>query len=714
MKHCKLMSSAVVIALSMLATAGSPFAFSADLETDSKVGAFRQAGSSLILIEERPAESITLYTDRSKVSMPSHTRWSYMCGSDTSNATIGDLQKMAEITRGEIAGLKPKSNIVISAAGNASSSGGLNIVFEMPCTSNFPPGAAAALESAATYIESQLGNPIEVRILVVFSALDLGIIGGTGSVFFNLNYDEVRAGLILSKDSNDFIQDFLPNSTTIPVRYSTSSFITNEATIFLTRANLSAGIGRIDGRAALMQFSNTFSFDFDPSDGIGAGQIDFQSVVVHEVGHALGFTTGVVTGAAGSMDTMDLFRFERFDGLGDYNPDTLAEFMATPRNVVVGTEAILDVFAPGIFNGEYRMEDAMPQQASHFLDNASIGIMDPTFSTGESFYPNFYRLPDLEVLDAMGWDYPIVTTPSGLPVGACCTGNGCVDGVSGPGCVDNLSLFVNCFSGPGSLTPPATCSANDFAAGDLDDDGDVDLNDISIFQSEFGQSRGLNGTFLQGSTCSSGFCAGLTATNSCDVTSASGGCNNMECTQSVCGFDPFCCTGSWDSFCIEQYVNVQCSLNDDCDNAAIALDGITSYRTVFATTDGEPDCPGDCFVGTNDVWFDYQATCSGQLTVSTCNSNFDTTIQIYQGTTCPPFIQRVCADDDVNCAKCDISFTDCTVGVVGTCGPGQGACTTLGVPSSATTSVTIGTKYLIRVGGWGGDFGSGQMEITCN
>ncbi len=716
MKHRKLMNMACVSALTAIAAVGAPLALAQDLESDSKVGAFRQAGNSLTLIEERPAETITLYTDRSKVTMPSHTRWSYMCGSDTTHATIGELQKMAEIARGEIAGLAFKPATVISTAGNPSPQGGLNIIFESPCP--LPPEAAAALESAATYIESQFGNPIEVRILVAFVTLSPGVIGSTGSVFFNVSYPFVHDGLIASKDADDFIQDFLPGGLTIPVRYSTAATITNVSNILMTRANISAGIGRLDGRAALMQFSSTFPFDYDPSDGIDPGQIDFQSVVVHEVGHALGFTSAVdivdIPGVVDPVDTMDLFRFELNDGPSNYNPDTLAEFSTTPRNVDVGIPAISDVFAPGIFNGEYQMEDASPQQASHFRDNLGIGIMDPTFATQQTFFPNFYQVPDLAVLDAMGWDYPIVRTPSGLPVGACCTGSGCVDGSSERACEDNISLFVTCFGGPNNTTPPASCSFFDFAQADLDDDGDVDLADISIVQNELGVTGGFTGSFLQGSACSSGFCAGITATNSCDVASTSGGCNNMDCAQSVCAFDSFCCTNAWDGDCVLR-ANNQCSLNDDCENAAIAIDGITPYSTSFATTDGEPDClSGDCFVGTNDVWFDYQSTCTGFITVSTCNSNFDTTVQIYQGTTCPPTIQRVCADDDTNCAKCDISFTDCTVGIPSTCGSGQGTCTTVGVPSTATTSAIDGTHYLIRIGGWGGAFGSGDMTITCN
>ncbi len=708
MRHRRLINIVLVTVVTSLSIVWVPIALAEDLASASVVGTFRQAGNSLMLIEQRPAETITLYADRSKVTLPSHARWRYMCGSDTSNATVNDLQQLAEITRGEIAGLASKRT-VISEAGLPGSQG-LNIIFESPCP--LPPAAAAALESVATYIESQFGDPIEVRILVIFTTLNPGIIGSTGSTFFTITYPSVRDGLIASMDADDFIQNFLPAGFTIPVRYTTNLTPSNESTIYITRANLSAGIGRIDGLAATMQFNDTMSFDYDPSNGISAGQLDFQSVVAHEIGHVMGFTSAVDPGGF-SMDAMDMFRFERFDGAGNFNPDTTIEFSTAPRSVDAGIDAVSDVFAPGVFNGEYRMANGVSQQASHFRDNLGIGIMDPTFATGQSFWPDFFQVPDFAMFDAIGWTYPRVTSPGGLPLGSCCTANGCMDGLSEPACEDNISFYVDCLSGPENLIPPAGCSAGQFLRADLDQDGDVDHEDVSLYLSDVGQSRGFNGHFIQGTECSSGFCVCINATGSCDTEHPTKGCDTFECCQSVCAFDPFCCTNGWDLGCATTRAGVQCSLNDDCDQASVVFDGITAYRTDFATTDGEPDClTGNCLVGTNDIWFQYTATCTGNLTVSTCDSNFDSTIQIYQGTSCPPTVQRICEDDDVNCPKCETSFRDCSAGVV--CSVSEGPCTTVGVPGTAIISVTNGIDYLIRVGGWGGAFGSGNLSITCN
>jgi len=134
--------------------------------------------------------------------------------------------------------------------------------------------------------------------------------------------------------------------------------------------------------------------------------------------------------------------------------------------------------------------------------------------------------------------------------------------------------------------------------------------------------------------------------------------------------------------------------NDPCMGALPIVDGITEFDTFCTTTDGPS--PLFCDVGDepygSDIWYTYTATCDGLLTVSLCdNTNFDAFVAIHStGTTacaCPPAgFMEGCADE---------------------------SCLPIGLAPSLTVSATFGDCYTIRVGGWDGAQGIGEISITC-
>jgi len=127
--------------------------------------------------------------------------------------------------------------------------------------------------------------------------------------------------------------------------------------------------------------------------------------------------------------------------------------------------------------------------------------------------------------------------------------------------------------------------------------------------------------------------------------------------------------------------------NNACDSAVAIGNGATAFSTLNATTDG-PDEPGLCFsfgdsqVG-SDVWYLYNATCTGPLVIDTCaGATFDTKIAVYGGSTClGPIL--VCNDDSC------------------------------GLQSSVTVDAVAGTFYLIRLGGFQGQQGTGTLTVAC-
>jgi hypothetical protein len=154
-------------------------------------------------------------------------------------------------------------------------------------------------------------------------------------------------------------------------------------------------------------------FDFDSSDGIGAGMIDFEGVAIHEIGHALGFTSGVdlfdLIYHSGSYDptldldpyvnahVLDLFRYSDESltygrGVKDFRPDAASYFSLD------GGITDIAPFSTGRHGGD-------GQQASHWKDNLGLGIMDPTADGGLMEVSAF----DLRAFDAIGWDLASVT-----------------------------------------------------------------------------------------------------------------------------------------------------------------------------------------------------------------------------------------------------------------------------------------------------------------
>ena len=136
-------------------------------------------------------------------------------------------------------------------------------------------------------------------------------------------------------------------------------------------------------------------------------------------------------------------------------------------------------------------------------------------------------------------------------------------------------------------------------------------------------------------------------------------------------------------------LSISCSKaagNDECEGATPVGDGDTSFDTTGATTSPlalDPQCDegfGVAFV--KDLWFAYQASCTGTVTVSTCNAaSYDTRLAVYSD--CNGTL--VACNDDA--AGCDLT-------------------------SSLQFSSTAGSTYYIRVGGYAAG-GSGTLSVSC-
>ena len=198
----------------------------------------------------------------------------------------------------------------------------------------------------------------------------------------------------------------------------------NNALFAITSANAKAvGLLPADdpGIDAVITFNSEVNFDFDPSNGISFGATDFIGVATHEIGHAMGFVSGVDVvdtfsdagpsaaadingGGAGIGDlnpfalfsTFDLFR--RSNAAFAADPDALDfttgsnVFFSIDGDLTDGDDILLET---GSFNGT-------GNQASHFHDETpSLGILDPTAAGGELLA---ISENDILVFDVIGYD----------------------------------------------------------------------------------------------------------------------------------------------------------------------------------------------------------------------------------------------------------------------------------------------------------------------
>ncbi len=129
---------------------------------------------------------------------------------------------------------------------------------------------------------------------------------------------------------------------------------------------------------------------------------------------------------------------------------------------------------------------------------------------------------------------------------------------------------------------------------------------------------------------------------------------------------------------------------DDCTSAGTALDGTTAFDNAGATLDGTVDAPLDVDME-DDIWFVYNASCSGVATIETCPSaaDPDTVMEVYDGGT-----------------------ATCGVGSMSSLGTSDDECSG-SFESTLDVGVTSGNDYLVRLSGWRGGAVAGDLVITC-
>ena len=323
-------------------------------------------------------------------------------------------------------------------------------------------GAYIGFTEAARYWSSVLtttGAPVTVNIDAAFDHLGPNILGSTSSNFtskavqsietrlgahaYGLNdaakvLPALTPGALGVGALNVYTPGYTDPTNKIGIDNSTKVYDTdgsyNNSVIGLTTANAKAlgytfAPGTVD---ASITFSSDFGFDFNPRNGIDANKTDFLAVAIHEIGHALGFDSGVddydYLGTGGPLANVavlpDGTLGKNYDANDDWFGETLDLFRYSAPGVLdwtTGTKSYFSLdggvtpyengyFSTGTYNGD-------SWQASHWkapqvIDPATgqlvfsckqpkLGILNPYICDGRA---GIVTALDLAAQDAVGWN----------------------------------------------------------------------------------------------------------------------------------------------------------------------------------------------------------------------------------------------------------------------------------------------------------------------
>ncbi|MGE9295381.1 MAG: NF038122 family metalloprotease [Puniceicoccales bacterium] len=208
-----------------------------------------------------------------------------------------------------------------------------------------------------------------------------------------------------------------------------TSTATINTTMLVSRANQKA-LGALaphdPGNDASLRVSSSFDWDFDRSDGIEPGKYDFVGVMMHEIGHAMGFLSGVdkldtnppLDPNAASVTVLDLFRQSAASvALAASTPGVfvpVADFafgypivnnIQSPVYLSYdgGQTAIHDLAGGAIHTGE---------QASHFTYTGSQDLATLMRASTHSGILNNFTEADIAAFDIIGFDPIVVPEPA--------------------------------------------------------------------------------------------------------------------------------------------------------------------------------------------------------------------------------------------------------------------------------------------------------------
>ena len=333
--------------------------------------------------------------------------------------------------------MKFASQALCVAALSALSTGASALTFNFTFLASSTAQANQAFIDAGNRWSSLFSDNVTLNMTVGTASLGSGILASTGSARTTYSYSTFKTALAAdatSANDNTAVASLAagssfgmlinrtsdsPNGAGSATPYVDNNGSANNSTVRITNANAKAlGLAptaTVVGNCAAacdasITFGNAFTWDYNPTDGITAGAYDFVGIATHELGHALGFISGVdvldtnspnpsTPGPFSSdqftyVSSLDLFRYSAqsfTSNVIDWTADARTKYFSINGGVTNTGGA---TFATGTVFGDGR-------QASHWKDNLGVGIMDPTAAQGELLA---ISANDVTAFDVIGWN----------------------------------------------------------------------------------------------------------------------------------------------------------------------------------------------------------------------------------------------------------------------------------------------------------------------
>jgi len=288
------------------------------------------------------------------------------------------------------------------------------------------------------------GEDLDINLYVEIGddSLPENIIGGAfPNIKTDINYSEIRDALIddASSELDQQVVDSLLGTKSIDILVG-EEVVEYNYKMNSTTANLKA-LGLIDGDSQELDgyivmnslANSSVSWDYNYLGAPDAGKLDFLSTAIHEIGHSIGFISGLDSGtpqASSFRGLVEDYIVSDAAAQGGSFWDQVGNFIDFAKSdaASVTQTTIMDLLRVSVASTELGITTATAGevasisfdgtftdwllstgvefdfQASHWVDSTlaeGLGIMNPTLGLGEHWS---ISEKDLSVMDAIGWD----------------------------------------------------------------------------------------------------------------------------------------------------------------------------------------------------------------------------------------------------------------------------------------------------------------------